>query len=303
LSRLGDFLDRKFGVIALLPAFLALAFVLIYPVVVSIGWSFTDFYLMQGSPHFVGLKNYIRLLHGSDNGLFVALRNGLVYTASTICLQILWGFVTALLLDLFLTRSVGKVFRLLFMIPWTFPVIVTSLTFGWILQDTGIISQTLFKMHLLKTPIAFLALKSSAMPSVISIHSWTGFPLMMMTILAGLQSIPNDQYEVAKLEGANLAHVLRYVIIPNVRRILQVIIVLRCVWIFNNFDLIFLLTGGGPGNSTLNLPILAYQYGWQSTQVGMSSAVSVFMLVIIFAAFLLYNWISSRFRSGEDNVL
>jgi multiple sugar transport system permease protein len=300
-STIAAYFDRHFGVIALMPALIALAFVLVYPVVVSIGWSFTNMYIPRDRFSFVGLTNYFELLR--DGEVFVSLCNGLIYTFCTICLQILLGTGAALLLDRFLPRGIEQVFRLLYMIPWTFPVIVTVLVWGWLFQDSGIISQLLFNLGLIKEPMSFLAAKATAMPSIVFVHSWTGFPLMMMSTLAGLQSIPKDQYEVAALEGAKAVHVFWYVIIPNIKRILQVIIVLRCVWIFNNFNLIFLLTGGGPGRSTQNLPIMAYKYGWESMQVGKSSAVSVVMLIILFLAFLLYARISNKSQKDDANVL
>ena len=186
------------------------------------------------------------------------------------------------------------------MIPWTFPVIVSVLVWGWLYNDSGLLSTILFNNGLIKEPMSFLASKHTALLAVVFVHAWSGAPLIMMSTLAGLQSIPQDQYDVALIEGANGRQTLRYVILPNIKRILQVIVVLRCVWIFNNFNMIFLLTGGGPGSVTQNLPIMAYKYAWNSMEMGKSSAVSVIMLVFLALMFSIYQWVNSKVKGDND---
>jgi multiple sugar transport system permease protein len=291
-------LDSHFGTLSMIPAIVGLAGVLVYPAIVSIYWSFTNKSILKNTTDFIGLKNFIFLVENGE--LWVSLRNGLVYTTATICLQIIWGVGLALMLDRFLKEKVSKVFRLFFMIPWTFPVIVTVLVWSWLYNDSGIFSTILFRLHVIKEPMSFLASKLTAMPAIIFVHSWTGVPLMMMSTLAGLQTIPQDEYDVARLEGASSLQTFKYVIIPNISRIMQVIIVLRCVWIFNNFNLIFLLTGGGPGTSTQNLPIIAYRYAWNTMEMGKSSAVSVVMLIFLVIMFAIYQMIARRVKGGED---
>ncbi len=298
LKRAGTFFDRHFGTIALIPALLGLLFVLIYPVIVSVLWSFTNKSIMRKSVDIVWVKNYIDLFKNRE--LWISMKNGLLYTACTITLQVFWGAGAALLLDRFIRPSISKVLRLLYMIPWTFPVIVTVLVWGWLYNDSGIISTVMFNQGLIDSPMSFLASKATALAAVIFVHSWAGAPLIMMSTLAGLQSIPQDQYDVALIEGANGFQKLRYIILPNVRRILQVIVVLRCVWIFNNFNMIFLLTGGGPGSATQNLPIMAYKYAWNSMEMGKSSAVSVIMLMLLTLMFFFYQWVNNKVKGGED---
>jgi multiple sugar transport system permease protein len=293
-------LDKHFGALAMIPSMIGLAAVLVYPVIVSLYWSFTNKSILRRTTDFIGLENFITLFQ--DPELWLSMRNGLVYTACTICLQIVWGVGAALLLDRFLPAKITKLFRLVFMIPWTFPVIVTVLVWSWLFNDSGLLSLILFHFGLIKEPMSFLASKFTAMPAVVFVHSWSGAPLMMMSTLAGLQTIPQDEYDVALIEGASPLQTFRYVIIPNISRILQVIIVLRCVWIFNNFNLIFLLTGGGPGSATQNLPIIAYRYAWNSMQMGKSSAVSVIMLMLLTVMFCIYQLVSKKAQGGEDNA-
>jgi len=138
LKKAGSFFDRNFGTFAIVPALIGLAFVLVYPVTVSVIWSFTNKSIMRKSTDFIWLENYRFLL--SNKELWISMRNGLVYTTLTICLQILWGSGAALLLDRFLKQSISKPFRLLFMIPWTFPVIVSVLVFGWLYDGWGLLS-------------------------------------------------------------------------------------------------------------------------------------------------------------------
>ncbi|WP_319756570.1 sugar ABC transporter permease [uncultured Sphaerochaeta sp.] len=298
-KKAGVFLDNKFGTLAMLPALIGLAFVLVYPVTVSIMWSFTNKSIMRQTTDIVWFENFIYLLGNRE--LWISMRNGLVYTTCTIILQILWGSGAALLLDRFLSPYVTKPFRLLYMIPWTFPVIVSVLVWGWLYNDSGLFSTVLFNQGIIPEPMSFLASKHTALFSVVFVHAWSGAPLIMMSTLAGLQSIPQDQYDVALIEGTNSWQTLRYIIIPNIKRILQVIVVLRCVWIFNNFNMIFLLTGGGPGSATQNLPIMAYKYAWNSMEMGKSSAVSVIMLLFLILMFSVYQWVNSKTK-GENNA-
>ena len=295
-----DLVDRHFGTLAMVPAMIGLAVVLVYPVLVSFYWSFTNMSILRRTTNFIGIDNYINLF--KDPELWVSMKNGLVYTISTICLQIIWGVGLALLLDRFLSEKISKGFRLLFMIPWTFPVIVTVVIWRWLFNDSGLLSVILFKLGVIKAPMSFLASSLTALPTVIFVHTWSGVPLMMMSTLAGLQTIPQDEYDVALIEGASPIQTFRYVIVPNVSRILQVIIVLRCVWIFNNFNMVFLLTGGGPGTATQNLPIMAYRYAWNSMQMGRSSAVSVIMLMLLTIMFFIYQFLSKKAQGGEENA-
>ena len=291
-------LDNHFGTLSILPALIGLAIVLVYPVIVSICWSFTNKSFIRNSTDFIGFANYVTLFSQPD--VWVSIRNGLLYTFCTICLQIIWGVGLAILIDRAMSSIAGRVFRLIFMIPWTFPTIVSVFAWSWLYNDQGLISQLLFKWGVFPSPMSFLASASTAFFSVVFVHAWSGTPLMMMSTLSGLQSIPQDQYDVALLEGANALQTFRYIILPNVKRILEVIIVLRCVWIFNNFNLIWLLTGGGPGISTQNLPIMAYNYAWSSFESGMASAVSVVMLIILFFIFLLYQFINRKIQGGDN---
>ena len=298
LKKAGGYFDSKFGTLAMLPALIGLAFVLVYPVIVSVFWSFTNKSIMRRTTDIIYLENFIYLLRNRE--LWISMRNGLLYTTYTILLQILWGCSAALLLDRFLKNTISKPLRLLFMIPWTFPVIVSVLVWGWLYNDSGLLSTILFNNGLIKEPMSFLASKHTALLAVVFVHAWSGAPLIMMSTLAGLQSIPQDQYDVALIEGANGRQTLRYVILPNIKRILQVIVVLRCVWIFNNFNMIFLLTGGGPGSVTQNLPIMAYKYAWNSMEMGKSSAVSVIMLVFLALMFTIYQWVNSKVKGDND---
>jgi len=295
---LGHWIDNRFGTLSILPALIGLAIVLVYPVIVSLGWSFTNKSFMRNNVSFVGLKNYIELLSQPD--VWISIRNGLLYTTMTICLQIIWGVGLAILLDRFMKGACGRIMRLFYMVPWTFPVIVSVFVWSWLYNDSGLISSKLYEWGLIASPMSFIATKATAFPAVVFVHAWSGTPLMMMSTLSGLQSIPQDQYEVGMLEGTNAFQNFRYIILPNVKRILQVIIVLRCVWIFNNFNLIFLLTGGGPGTSTQNLPIMAYKYAWLSYEVGKSTSVSVIMLIILFCIFLMYQFVNKKIAGGDD---
>ena len=145
----------------------------------------------------------------------------------------------------------------------------------------GVYNFFLISLNIIDQPIPWLGDPSYSMTAVVIVNVWFGFPLFTLGILAGLQSIPSEQYEVAKIEGANWYQTFWYVTLPNILTIVGIIIILRTIWVFNTFDLIYILTGGGPLNSTMTLPIYSYLVGWKSGLLGETAAVAIFLFLIL----------------------
>ncbi len=289
----GQFLDKYFFVVGLAPAVICLAVILIYPVTANIAYSFTNKSFIYPDTSFVGLKNYLDLLTNRIFGFWSALDVSLTWTVATVLLQFFVGLVGALLLDQAIYGN--SVYRVILLVPWAFPGIVTAMVWRWLLNDQGgFITWLALTSGIIRQPVAWLTELNTALPAVVAVAVWAGYPFMMAAMLAGLQSIPEEYHEVAQIEGASVLQEFWTVTLPLLRPIIVIVLVLRTIWTFNAFDLIYLLTDGGPDGATLTLPILAYHLGWEQYLPGKAAAMSVLMLLVLagagFAYFRLSGW-------------
>ena len=142
----------------------------------------------------------------------------------------------------------------------------------------------------------FLSDRDWAFVCLVFINIWFGAPLIMVNILSALQTVPADQYEAAKIDGANMWQVFRYITLPHIKVVVGLLVVLRTVWVFNNFDIIYLITGGGPADTTMTLPIFAYDMGWGSKLLGRSSAVTVLLFIFLLSVCFIYFKIINRWE-------
>ncbi|MFP4384694.1 MAG: carbohydrate ABC transporter permease [Spirochaetia bacterium] len=277
--------DRHFGIITVIPALLCILLIFGYPIVSNIILSFTNRSMIRKGTDFIAFRNYIRILE--DPETWNALKNGVIYAFFTVAVQVLLGFICALLIFKIQKDKPKAVFRNLLLIPWATPFISSVFIWRWIYSDlTGLLNQLLMTAGVIESSIPWLGKPGLAMFAVILRTVWFGIPLLMISILAGMQSIPQGQLDSAYIEGAGVFQTVRFVIFPNVRGIIGVMAVLRTIWTFNNFGNIYAMTGGGPGNSTETLPLLAYETAWGQYLLGKAGALSV--LMTIFLAVLLF---------------
>lgn len=285
--RPGDLVDRYFMWLGLVPAVGCLALVLVYPVLANIGYSFTNKSFMFPDIAFVGLRNYGDILGDDVFGFWAALRVSVFWTIGTVALQFLVGLGAALLLNQEVPGQ--RFFRVALLVPWAFPVIVYAMIWRWMLNDQGgVITWLAMALGLMPEPIFLLGQPDLALPTVVAVAVWYGYAFMAASLLAGLQSIAEEYYEVAKIEGATVWQQFRHVTVPFLRPVIAVVVVLRTIWVFNAFELIYLLTSGGPNGATLTLPLLAYNLGWQQFLPGKAAAVSVMMLFVLAGAAVVY---------------
>lgn len=269
----------------LLPALVALVILLAFPILSSFTYSLTNKSLIYPKTSFIGLENFLSILH--DEAFWNSALNSFLFTVGIVSLQFLFGLVAALALNR-IKRFQG-VFRTLLIIPWTFPNIVMTFTWTWLLNDLyGPVNGYLLNWNLITQPILFLGTQGMTIMSVILIMTWFGAPFMMVNVLAGLQSISRSEYEAAKIDGANNFLVFWYVTLPHLKTLIGLILCLRFIWVFNNFDFIFLFTGGGPGTATETLPLYAYRLGWKLNDLGMSAAVAVILFIVLMVATSIY---------------
>lgn len=290
--------ERMIQYMFLLPAILALVVLLAFPIISSFYYSLTNKSLIYPKTSYIGIENFIEILR--DEAFWNSSRNSLFFTIAIVALQFLVGLVAAISLNRI--RHLQGFFRTMLIIPWTFPNIVMTFTWTWLLNDLyGPVNGYLLSWDLVKQPIQFLGTQGMTITSVIMIMTWFGAPFMMVNILAGLQSISKSEYEAAKIDGASNLLVFWYVTLPHLKTLIGLILCLRFIWVFNNFDFIFLFTGGGPGTATETLPLYAYRLGWKLNNLGMSAAVAVILFVVLMGATMLYFKMLSKKEKLSDN--
>ncbi|MBI9096561.1 MAG: sugar ABC transporter permease [Sphaerochaeta sp.] len=276
---------RTTELLFIFPALLIIGLLLLYPVLSSIYYSFTSKHLIKQSYKFVGFKNYSMIL--MDLEFYRALFTSLKWTLVSLFGQLLIGFTAALALNR-IKKGQGF-FRTVLIIPWAFPTIVIALVWKWILNGvSGFIPHMLVKIGVCSTLPQFYSDPRLVFGTLVFINIWFGFPLIMVNVLSALQTVPKEQYEAAEIDGASKWQSFLLITIPHIRIIVGLLVVLRTIWIFNNFDLVYLITGGGPANITATVPIYAYNLGWGLKQLGGSSAVTIILLLILISLSILY---------------
>jgi ABC-type sugar transport system permease subunit len=285
--------DNRIGIYFLLPAILVLVAIIAFPVIYSIVMSFFRWRPTELAHPFVGLKNYIKVFSSSE--FYVALFNTFIYAFVGAFFKLLIGLGLALLLNQkFKGRSVA---RLLLMLPWIIPVTASLTTWNWMFDGMyGIINIILTRLGIISQNINFLGQKGIAFACVLSVGIWLGYPQIMMMLLAGLQAITPEQYEAAKVEGANRWQIFSRVTLPSLSGVMKTAIILSIIWSFNSFNVIWLLTRGGPSNSTHIMNTLAYEFSFVGMKYDQGAAMSVTILILLMFFLFFYN----RIRKEND---
>ncbi len=272
----------------LLPAALFLSAFLVYPITYNIYLSFRDVNignLIHGEQPFVGLENYVTVLN--DPLFSTALKNSIIFTAATIIFSTAIGFAFAL----FFNRSFpgNRWMRSILLIAWMTPIIIVGTIFQWMLSgDNGIINALLMKVGILSEPVYWLTEKETALGSIIATNIWISIPFSMVILLSGLQGLPGSVYEAAKIDGANRFQQFVYITLPLMRPTVLILLMLGVIFTFKVFDLIYIMTAGGPANATQVIPFLAYELSFTMYRFGEGAALSNISFLIIAVIALLY---------------
>jgi ABC-type sugar transport system permease subunit len=280
--RRGDFsLTRTQTAILLASPALLLTFVLLlYPIVSVFRNSLYELSLARVSEsHFVGLGNFQHLL--TDDPYFLtALRNTLIFSGIAVPLELILGFLIALLLN---DAMKGRgIYRTLLMLPWVTPPVVAALMWAWLLNDSyGLINYGLLKLGILSAPRLWLGDLQTALLCVILIDAWRETPFFILILLAGMQTVPVELYEAAKMDGAGGFRRVRHVMLPLIRPSLMVALLVRTMAAFKIFDLIYVLTHGGPAGATEVLATYTYKTTFAFLKMGMGSALAIIILGIV----------------------
>lgn len=261
----------------------ATALLIVAPVVYAISLSFYHMDSFVGTPRWAGLDNYARVL--SEWTFWRALINGFIYSLGTIVFQVVLGIGFALVLNqVFPFRNIVRGLSIL---PYLLPTVVVVLTFKWMVDGSiGVLTAVIAALGL--PPVHWFESPAAAMGSVILVSVWMWTPFVTTTFLAALQTVPSSLYEAAKVDGTTAIQRFFHITLPMLKPILTVIVLLRAVWMFNKFDVIWLLTQGGPVGATEHLAILSYRTAFNLFDIGAGAAIATISFLILSVAVFIY---------------
>jgi len=277
----------------MLPALALLTFFFFFPSLYNVGLSLQKISLFQtatGKGEFVGLENFVKLLKDPDS--YRVLKNTALWlTGVTVLLRFVLGLGLALLLDSAALKRfrLSGLARILIFIPWGVPPVVAVAIWKWMLHGRyGVANLILQNMGLIRQPIPFLTSTSFVWIAIIMIIVWRELPFVVVAFLAGLQSIPWELYEAAKIDGAEWFHQFRHITFPLLKPVTAIIGFMITIWTFNNFVYVWLSTGGGPGDFTQVLGTKVYFESFVNYRVGYGATFGVIMTVIMMIFAIIY---------------
>lgn len=284
-------LERKkavWGYLFVAPAILLILLVAVYPLIQTVKLSFYEYSLLAPQDQkFIGLENYQTLIH--DTRFWNSLLNTCLFTVASVFFELLLGLILALIMNLPL-RLIGIV-RAAALVPWAIPTVVSATMWLWLYNDQwGFVNILLEKIGLIEEYQAWLANPNSALGAVIFSDVWKTTPFMALLILAGLQMIPKDMYESASVDGASRLRQFFSITLPMLKSTILVAVLFRTLDSFRVFDLIYVMTMGGPGNATEVTSLYAYKTLFKNLDFGYGSTLAVSILVVISMISIVYIW-------------
>jgi len=274
-----------FAYALLAPTLVLLAILILYPVISAVYISLTKTEFINPTPIFVGLDNYRSVL---ASPVFVQiLANSLIWTVGVVVFQFVVGLATALLLN---QPFAGRgLLRALVIVPWVMPGIIGGILWKLMYDPyLGLVNAFLMKIHVTDHNIPWLAQPDTVMAAIIFAAIWKGAPFSTLMYLAALQNVSSDLVEAAHLDGANWWQRLRSVVLPEMAPTIRTTILLTTVWTFNYFDLIYITTRGGPGNSSHIFPTWIYEQAFVKVQQGLAATYGIISVVILLIFSMLY---------------
>jgi len=272
---------QLFALLLLLPALLVLAALLLYPLIKVVDLSFrvgsTMNFLRIGEQP-LGFDNYVRLLNSRD--FWSSVRVSALYVGGSLALSFVVGLWSALLLNN--KMPARRWLRTVILLPWAVPGIVAAVIFTWMFDGSyGFFNAVLRATSISDADTAWLMSSSTALWGVILPTAWKAYPLITLTILAALQTIPEDLYEAASIDGASRFQLFRYITWPGIVAAALMSLLISALWISMDVDIIFGSTGGGPANATATLPLFIYDEAFQYFRMGVAAAGGVMMMLAV----------------------
>lgn len=276
----------------LTPMLILLGAIVVYPILRSVYLSFFNYILWRPfNVPFIGLGNYLKVLQ--DEVFWVSLRHTLAWVFFGVSFQFIFGFALALLLH---QRFRGRgLVRSVILIPWVTPGVLIALMWSWMYDGNyGVINDLLLRLHLIDNSVPWLAQANTALPAIIVTIVWQGIPFFAIMLLAALQAIPDELYEAVRVDGASQLQAFRHVTLPHLAPTILITTLLRVIWVANSVDVIYPMTGGGPGYNSLTLSVYTFIKAQKAWDFGYASTLSLFLTVFLMAVALVYLWILRR---------
>ena len=268
----------------LAPTLILMIVFMVVPICMVIGYSFVDRAVVSQNPAVVGLENYKTLF--ADSQYWNAVINTIVFVLVSVVAHLVLGMIFAMLLNSkYFTIRTKTIARVVYILPWVFTASVVAILWKLMLQPSGIVNYILSVFPQISRNTEWLSNRDIALAVICFINIWCGYPFYMISILAGLQGISEDLYESAAIDGSTSTKSFMYITLPQLKPILISIAMLDFIWTLQSFNVIWMLTGGGPVNATETLSIYIYKLAFQKVDYSMAAtAATVLLIVCIFIA-------------------
>jgi multiple sugar transport system permease protein len=281
--------ERAWGYLFAAPAFVLVGLIALAPITAALWLSLRQQLPIFGVDEFVGAQNYLQLW--GDDRFWAACRTTLYFTALSVSAELLLGFGFALLLNR-LSDGAGRGLRwahVMIILPWAIPTVVSAQIWAWLYQpDYGLLNYLLYAAGITEGRIDWLADPDWAIHAAVVMDVWKTTPFAALLLLAGLKTVPQELYAAARVDGAGTWEQFRRITLPLLMPVVVIVLIFRTMDAVRVFDAVFVLTGGGPGNSTETLSIYAYKTLFQTLQFGYGSALATAMFVLAAMLSLLY---------------
>ena len=286
--------ERFLGPAFVTPALLLILLLVAYPFVMAVYFALSNSFIGRPS-HFVGIRNFVGLW---DSDAFrQTFQNAFVFTGAAVGIKLVLGITLALLLNQQLWWK--RLIRGTVLLPWVIPTALSTLGWWWMFNSLySVVNWTGIALGLMDPPGPnWLGQKYYAMSAVIAVNVWRGLPFFAICILAGLVSIPRELYEAAEADGAGPMGRFWHITLPLLKPVLAIVVLFSTIFTFSDFNIVYVLTHGGPINSTHLFATLARQIGLESGQIGQGAAISLYLFpVLVFVV-----WVQLRFVRRQEN--
>jgi multiple sugar transport system permease protein len=267
------------------PLLVVLALAVLFPALYNLGIAFYDYNLTSNSWRFIGLQNFAKLWNSPF--FWSSFQVTLLWVVGNVSLQLLIGLAMALALNSII-RFRGP-FTGILLIPWISSFVVVAILFLWIYHpQLGVLNDILLRLGLIEKPIAWLASPQLAQISLIAANTWKFFPLVMITLLAGLQDVSPELLEATQVDGASWLGTFRMVIFPTLLPSISTGVLLSTIWAYNSFTLPMVMTGGGPLRATEIFGLYIFKLAFDAFDFGAAAAASLVLFVQILIVIVLY---------------
>lgn len=288
MNRIGSFLDKYAPILFPLPAVLAILVLIVAPVLTNFVISLYDWFI-GGAPRFAGLANYSRAL--GDARFWNGVGKTLYFTLVAVPVQLALGLGIAVLFNRdFPGKALARTAMLLPMVATPVAIaLIWALMFN---PSLGVLNYFLDTLGLPR--LLWVAQAKTAIPSLVLVDVWQWTPMIALILLAALQGVPAEHYEAARIDGANDLQLFRYVTLPGIRSAIVVALILRSIDALKTFDIIYVITEGGPGTASETLNVFAFKTGFQFFQAGYGSTLLIFLMVLVLGVAIVLNLVRRR---------